>query len=143
MYATGFRKSGFHTHSMTARHTFHHHMIAVHTNISGRYQCWKLPRLLLLWLPSTCCQMSMNAQVILEWFHLPMDKQTASYISNHTTGWWGWACIQLFCVLCKAENTTNWCYLAVFTLHGRLACHSMALYQPPPSTPIGVLVVLA
>ena len=42
----------------TARHTFHHQnyscseLLYILTNNSGRYWCWKLPRLLLLWLVS-------------------------------------------------------------------------------------------
>ena len=65
------RKPGFHAHT-TARHTFHHHTIV--TNISDRYRCWRLLKLLLLWLVSETCQMSMSAWVIIEWLHLPLTS---------------------------------------------------------------------
>ena len=54
----------------TARYTIHYHTLYTLANISGRYQCWKLPRLLLLWLVSESCQTSMSAGLIFEWVHL-------------------------------------------------------------------------
>ena len=45
-----------------------------------------LPRLLLLWFVSESCQMSMSAQVILEWLHLPW-KISQPAINHHMTGW--------------------------------------------------------
>ena len=38
IFVTRFEKIHFHTHT-PARYTVYHHIIAVHTNISGRCQC--------------------------------------------------------------------------------------------------------
>ena len=40
-------------------------------NNSGRYWCWNLPRLLLLWLVSEACQMFISSWVVFKWLHLP------------------------------------------------------------------------
>ena len=56
-------KAGFHAHNIKAH--FHHHMIVVAThalaNNSGRYWCWKLPRVILLRLLTEACQTLIHA----------------------------------------------------------------------------------
>ena len=76
----------------TAKHTFHYHTIATLASTSGRHQCWKLPRLLLLYLVSESSQTSMSARVIFEWLQLPWTSSQLA-INHHATGWWGWSWI--------------------------------------------------
>ena len=52
------------------------------------------------------------------------------------------AWIKLLYVTRGGENGTNRCHLAVFIEDVAFACHFMATCLPPPSSPIGVLVVL-
>ena len=47
------------------------------------------------------------------------------------------------CAICGGENGTNGCHLAGFSEDVTFACHFVATCQPPPSHPIGVLLVLA
>ena len=51
----------------TARHTFHHHIIAVHINLLFRQALMlKIAQAVLLWLVSEACQTSMSAQVVFK-----------------------------------------------------------------------------
>ena len=83
---------GFHDARTQHRHTFHHQTIAVYlavytlTNNSARYWCWKLPRLLLLWLVSETCQISTGAWVAFKWLHIPLTNIHPAVI-HHKTGW--------------------------------------------------------
>ena len=45
------------------------------------------------------------------------------------------------CDMCGGENGTNGHHLAVFNVHIALASHFVATCLPPPSYPIGMLVV--
>ena len=45
--------------------------------------------------------------------------------------------------ICGAENGTNGCHLAIFSVDVAFAHYFVAPTTPPPSTPVGVLVVLA
>ena len=44
---------------------------------------------------------------------------------------------------CGDENGTNGCYLAIFSEDVAFARHFVASHLPPPSHPVGVLLVLA
>ena len=46
------------------------------------------------------------------------------------------------CVICGGENSTNGCHLAVFSEDVVFARHFVATHLPPPSYPVGVLMVL-
>ena len=46
-------------------------------------------------------------------------------------------------VICGIENGTSVHLLGIFSVDISFACHFVAPYHPAPSTPIGVLVVLA
>ena len=46
-------------------------------------------------------------------------------------------------MICGGENDTNGCHLAGFGEDVVFACHFMATHPPPPSHPVGVLLVLA
>ena len=77
----------------TARYNFHYQMVAAHINNSSRYWCWKLPRLLLLWLAFKACQTSTSAQVIFERLHHPLiSRQPAVREGWGRRGGEGWLC---------------------------------------------------
>ena len=50
--------------------------------------------------------------------------------------------MDLLCVICRGANDTSECHLAVFSKDMAFACHFVATRPPPPSHPLGVLVVL-
>ena len=126
--------SSTHT-SDTTRYNFHHHTIAVYilANISGRYQCWKLPKLqlLLLWLVSESCRKSSSAGVI---HHIsPLDNQPAIYKSPHD---WLVSLAMDLAILCDmwSANDTSGCRLVIFSEDLAFACHFVAPWPPPPPT---------
>ena len=49
----------------------------------------------------------------------------------------------LLCVTCGGENGTNGSHFPVFSEDVTFAYHFMATCPPPPSHPVGVLLVLA
>ena len=68
-----------------------------------------------------------------------MDKQPASY----KLPWLGSLAIYLATfVMCESGIDTGGCHLAVFSEDVAFARHFVATCPPPPSYPIGVLVVL-
>ena len=73
-------------------------------------------------------------------YHL--EKQAAGCNSSHewlmnlatdSTALW----------ICGGENGTNGCHLAGFSEDVAFARHFVATHQPPPSHPIGMLLILA
>ena len=46
-------------------------------------------------------------------------------------------------VICGGENDTNGCHLAGFIEDVAFARHFVATHPPPPSHPVGVLLVMA
>ena len=58
-------------------------------NISARYQCWKLPKLFLLWLVSASCQTSTSAGVIFKWLHLQWTSSQPAINATRLAGEFG------------------------------------------------------
>ena len=118
------------------------------TNDSARCWCWQLLRLFLLWLVSEACQTSTSAYIyaFFKWLHLPLTSRQPAVI-HHLTGCWVWPRIKLLCkcVICRSENGTNGCHLAVSSVDIAFALYFMATYSThlPSSHLSGVLVVLA
>ena len=73
----------------------------------------------------------------------PVDKQPATKKTPHD--WLVSLAMDLatvLCVICGGANDTSGCHLAVFSKDVAFACHFVAARPPPPSHPVGVLVVL-
>ena len=79
-----------------------------------------------------------------KWLHLPLtSRQPCSCNSPH---YWLMSLamdLAALCDICGAENGTNECHLIVFSFDGVFARHFIFPHHSPPSTPVGVLVVLA
>ena len=68
------RKAGFHTHD-SKTYFSPSKWLYILTNNSGNYWCWKLPKLLLLWVVSEAYQMSTSAWVAFKWLHIPLASR--------------------------------------------------------------------
>ena len=72
----------------------------------------------------------------------PLDKQTDG--CNSPLDWLVSLIMDLAALCdCGGENGTNGCHLGGFSVDVAFACHFVATRLPPPSHPIGVLLVLA
>ena len=102
-YVTGSEKRQLYTHNSKTHYTIKWSLYVL-TNNSSKYWCWKLPRLLLLWLVSEACQISTGAWVTFEWLHLPSTSRQPAVI-HHMTGWWAgpWIHLHTF-VICGDKN---------------------------------------
>ena len=84
------RKSGFHacnskTHFLLSNNS----CTCKLTNNSCKYWCWRFPGLLLLWLVSEACQMSMSGWVAFKWLYIFLTSRQPAVI-HHMAGWWVW-----------------------------------------------------
>ena len=66
-------------------------------------QCWKFPRLLLLWHVSEACHTSMSAQVVFKGPHFPWTSRQPA-INCHMTGWWGWHTYRISGIVCERKH---------------------------------------
>ena len=84
-----------------ARHTFHHYMMAVHTNYHFRQiSVMIVAQAVLQWFVSVSHQMSTSAQVIIEWLHLPWTSSQLAIITTQPAGDFGHG---FSCFVCYVE----------------------------------------
>ena len=94
------------------------------TNSSGRYQYWKLHRLLLF------LRLIKHSQVLhwsLKWLLLPWKSRQPAKVTTWLVDEVSHGCS--YFVWCWAEIDANWCYLAVLSFHGVFACY-LRLWSP-------------
>ena len=139
------RQSVFHAHNSKIHFSPSHDSCTYYiANISGWYQCWKLPRLL-------CCGLFLSPvryPRVLGWSLNGSISSglTASllWITTRLAGKveHGCSCFVCYVELKIAPADVIWLFLLLHT-HRALTHYFVALHHPLSGTPIGVLVVLA